>query len=137
MSKLYIYTINPSVASGRRKTESLERLPNRPPSATWAPKRLPNRTPSAAWAPSRALRAPSWAVRAPNQAVRAPKLGSNKAFRAPTWRPSAFQVIARALKTIEKCCTVDKFRGSCSFALQALTRRHSRPIWTLLEPNWK
>ena len=63
------------------------------------------------------------------------KLGCKRAFRAPTWRLSAFQAIARALKTIEKCCTVVKFRGSGSFALQALTCTHSRPIWTLLEPN--
>ena len=65
------------------------------------------------------------------------KFAYKKVFRAPTWRLSAFQAIARALKTIEKCCSVVKVRGSGSFAPQALTCMHSRPIWTLLELNWK
>ena len=64
------------------------------------------------------------------------KLGCKRAFRAPTWRLSALQVAARALKTLEKCCTVVKFRGSGCFAVQVLMEPSWTPLGRQLGCSW-
>ena len=64
------------------------------------------------------------------------KLGCKRAFRAPTWRLSALQVAARALKTLEKCCTVVKFRGSGCFAVQVLMEPSWAPLGRQLGCSW-